>query len=107
MFSMVETRPDIGFAISIANRFAKNSSHQHTKAVKKIMRYIKGWSQQSIAYEGQDKLLDEGYSYSNWAGEKESWKSISGFIFILNNAHVSWCSKKQLPSPYDLAKRSI
>ncbi len=34
---MVETRPDIGFAISIASRFAKNSSHQHTEAVKKVI----------------------------------------------------------------------
>lgn len=36
MFSMVETRPDIAFAPSIASRFAKNLGHQHTEAVKTI-----------------------------------------------------------------------
>lgn len=41
MFSMVETRPDIAFAISVVSRFAKNPSRQHTEAVKTIMRYLK------------------------------------------------------------------
>ena len=38
MFSMVETRPDIAFVISIASRFAKNPSHKYTEAVKTILR---------------------------------------------------------------------
>lgn len=42
IFSMVETRPDIAFATSVASRFAKNPSHQHTEAVKTILRYLKG-----------------------------------------------------------------
>ncbi len=37
IFSMVETRPDIAFATSIASRFAKNLGHQHTEAVKTIL----------------------------------------------------------------------
>ncbi len=37
MFSMVETRPDIAFATSIASCFAKNPGHQHIKAVKTIL----------------------------------------------------------------------
>lgn len=37
MFSIIETRPDIAFAISVVSRFAKNSSQQHTKAVKTIL----------------------------------------------------------------------
>lgn len=72
MFSMVETRSDIAFAISITSRFAKNSSHQHTEAVKTILRSMKGWRQQRIAYKGQEKLLVEGYSDPDWAGDKES-----------------------------------
>ena len=42
MFSMVETRPDIAFATLIASQFAKNPGHQHTKAVKTILQYLKG-----------------------------------------------------------------
>lgn len=95
MFFMLETRPDISFAISVASRFAKNPGHQHTEAVKTFFRYLKGSRDQGITYSGQDKLLVEGYSDSDWAGDKDSRKSTSGFIFILNGGPVSWCSKKQ------------
>ena len=95
MFSMVETRPDIAFATSIASRFAKNPDHQHTEAVKTILRYLKGSREREITYSGQEKLLVQGYSDSDWAGDKESRKSTSGFIFMLNGGPVSWCSKKQ------------
>lgn len=95
MFFMVETRPDISFATSVASRFAKNPGHQHTEAVKTIFRYLKGSRDQGITYGGQDKLLVEGYLDSDWAGDKDSRKSTSGFIFMLNGGPVSWCSKKQ------------
>ena len=46
-------------------------------------------------YGGQDKLILEGYSDSDWVGDKENYKSTSGYIFMLNRRSVSWCSKKQ------------
>ena len=95
MFSIVETRPDIAFATSVAARFAKNPGHQHTEAVKTILRYLKGSRERGITFGGHDKLLVEGYSDSDWAGDKDSRKSTSGFIFMLNGGPVSWCSKKQ------------
>ena len=95
MFSMVEKRPDIAFATSVASRFAKNPGHQHTEAVKTILRYFKGSSERGITYGGQEELLVEGYSDPDWAGDKESRKSTSGFISMLNGGPVSWCSKKQ------------
>ena len=42
MFSMVEPRPDIAFATAVASCFSKNPSHQHTEAVKSILKYLKG-----------------------------------------------------------------
>lgn len=44
---------------------------------------------------GKDELLVEGYSDSDWAGDKESRKSTSGYIFTLNGCPASWCSKRQ------------
>lgn len=54
MFSMVETRPNIAFATSIASRFAKNLGHHYTKAVKTILQYLKGSQDQGITYGGQE-----------------------------------------------------
>ena len=95
MFSMVKTRPDIAFAIAVATRFAKNPSHAYTEAVKTILRYMKGSINRGITYGDEEKLLIESYSDSDWTGNKESRKSILGFIFMLNRGPVSWCSKRQ------------
>ena len=72
MFSMVETRLDIAFVTSIASCFAKNPGHQHTEAMKTILQYLKGSRECGITYSGQSELLIEGYSDSDWAGDKES-----------------------------------
>lgn len=95
MFSMVKTRPDIAFATSVASRFSKNPSHQHVEAVKTIIRYLKGTRNRGITYGGEEKPLIKGYSDSDWAGNKASRKSSSGFFFMLNRGPVSWCSKRQ------------
>lgn len=59
---MVETRPDIAFAISVAVQFAKNPGYQYTRAVKTILRYLKGLKEQEITLGGQDILFVKGYS---------------------------------------------
>lgn len=41
IFFIVETRPNIIFAISLVSHFVKNSSYQHIKAVKTILKYFK------------------------------------------------------------------
>lgn len=95
MFSIIETKPDIIFAISIISRFAKNLRHRYTKVVKTILRYLKGSREYKITYSVQSELLVEEYSDSDWAGGKETRKSILSFIFILNRSPVSWYSKRQ------------
>ena len=99
MFSMVETRPDIAFTTLTVSRFAKNPSHQHIEAIKIILRYLKGSRDRGITYGGGDNnhagLIIEGYSDSDWAGDKDSRKSTSGFIFMLIGGPLSWCSKRQ------------
>lgn len=94
IFLMVKTRPDITFATSVVSRFVKNPGHQYTETVKTILQYLKGSKERGITYGGQDNLLVKGYSDSDWAGDKKSWKSTSGFVFMLNGGPVRWCSQK-------------
>lgn len=63
--------------------------------MKPILRYLKGLQDRGITYGGEKELCIEGYSDSDWAGDKESRKSTSGYIFMLNGGPVSWCSKRQ------------
>lgn len=94
MFAMIESRPDIAFATSMASRFAKNPSKAHIEAVKMIIRYLHTTKTRGIVYgEGDSKVI--GYSDSDWGGDQEGRKSTSGFVFMMNNGAVSWSSKRQ------------
>ena len=51
--------------------------------------------ERNITYRGEESLILEGYSDSDWAGDKNSRKSTFSFIFMVNSGPVSWCSKRQ------------
>lgn len=89
---MVETRPDIAFAILVISGFVKNLFWQYIEAMKTIMHYLKATKTVVIIYgngEGSGNLIIKGYSNSNWVGDYACRKLTSGFIFILNRDSVS------------------
>lgn len=92
IFSMVKTRLDIVYRMILVSCFAKNLLHQHTKVVKTIFQYLKRFHNCEIIHGKDQELCIVGYSDSNWAGNKKSEKSTSGFIFMPNIGPVSWCS---------------
>ena len=94
MFAMIETRPDIAFATSAVSRHSKNPSRTHMEAAKHILRYLSATKDRGITFGGGD-LTIQGYSDSDWAGDKEERKSTSCYVFMLNNGPISWCSKRQ------------
>ena len=94
MFAMIETRPDIAFATSVISRHAKNPGKTHMEAAKTILRYLSATKDRGITNGGGDMSV-QGYSDSDWAGDREDRKSTSGYIFVLNNGPISWCSKRQ------------
>lgn len=50
MYSMVQTRPDIYFAITILSRYNQNPNSKHIAAVKCVLRYLKGTVDHDITY---------------------------------------------------------
>lgn len=67
MFSIVKTRPDIAYIISVISRFAKNLLHLYSKAVKTIFCYLKTTRNIGFTYGGKQggDLIISGYSDSN------------------------------------------
>ena len=94
------TRPDISAAVSILSSYMSNPSKQHWNGVKRLLRYIKGTLNFGLKFttsENDDENGDElyGYSDANWAGDVDSRRSTSGYVFKVANSTVRWCSKKQ------------
>ncbi|MCO5550786.1 hypothetical protein L7F22_004277 [Adiantum nelumboides] len=94
------TRPDIQFGVSQASRFMHSLGMHHWQAVKRILRYLSGTPNLSMFFPRGDmygkhssmQLL--GYSDLDWAGDFDTQHSTSGNCFFLENARISWLSKK-------------
>lgn len=91
---LCNTRPDICFAVGVISRFSNQPREAHWAAGMRILKYIKGTLDHGIFYNpGLCNL--HGYCDSDWAGDGDSRKSVSGYCFSLGSGIVSWISKKQ------------
>ena len=94
MYATMCTRPDICYVVSMVSRYQANPGMKHWRAMKRILRYLKGTVNYSLCYQGKGLCL-VGYSDVDWAGDLDERKSISGYTFLLNNGSITWRSKKQ------------
>jgi len=92
---LTSTRPDLMLSVGIASRFMDDPSYTHWKALKRILRYIRGTLSLGLLYTRTDDYRLVGYSDSNWCGDIDDRKSTSGYVFLLGNTAFTWLSKKQ------------
>jgi hypothetical protein len=95
MYIMMGTRPDICFALSYLSRHQSNGNEELWKALKRILRYLKGTLDFKLIYEANKEIPLVGYTDADWAGDHSDRKSTSGFIMQVYGCTVSWCSNKQ------------
>lgn len=91
MYAMVLTRPDIVYDVSVVSRFMANPGKEHWRAVKWILRYMKRTSSYGLLYGGkrQDENLAVGYVVSDYAGDLDNMRSLTGYIFTVNHYTIS------------------
>src|SRR5258708_4975097 len=108
LYAAMATRPDIAFTVRVLCQFNSNYGTTHWTAAKQVMHYLKGTTDLSIIYhQDAEKSLEgtlsgiydseeiEGFTDADWAGDIETQKSTSGYIFTLTGGPVSWSSKTQ------------
>lgn len=90
------TRPDISFAITNVSQFNKNPGLAHWRAVKRILRYIKGTLNCKLTFARDSKYEDLcAHTDADWASSFCDRKSCSGYIFLWQGGAISWLCKKQ------------
>ena len=92
MYTMLGTRPDIAFAVSVVSRYASDPDESHWKTVKRMFRYLNGTKNWRLVFRGELKPLSN-YTDKDWAGDQDSRRSTSGYIFDIDTAAISWSSK--------------
>ncbi|KAK4271170.1 hypothetical protein QN277_019902 [Acacia crassicarpa] len=92
---LLRTRPNISYSVSIVSRFMHSPSEEHMKAVFRILRYLKGAPGKGLLFSKCNKACIEGYTDSNWVGDKTTRQSTSGYSTFVEGNLVTWRSKKQ------------
>ena len=94
MYAMVCTRPDIAHAVGIVSKYMSNPGKTNWEAVKWIMRYLRGTSDTCLCF-GTSDLNLKGFVDANLAGDIDSRKNTTGFVFTLGGIAISWGSNLQ------------
>ncbi|OMO65301.1 DNA helicase PIF1, ATP-dependent [Corchorus capsularis] len=79
---------------SCSGRFLSDPGKVHWEAVKWIFRYLRGTSKMCLTF-GTSQIVFEGFTDAGMAGDLDSKKSTSGYIFTFAGGVVSWQSKLQ------------
>ena len=90
------TRPDIAAAVGVLSQYMSKPSKDHWTGVKRILRYLKGTLKYGLKFsvhEEEPELF--GYSDADWAGDVDTRRSTSGYVFQIGTSTVSWSSRKQ------------
>lgn len=89
------TRPDIAFSVNYLSRFLSCHDASHHQAALRVLRYLKGSVDYGLTYSRAGNSSLVAYSDSDWAADIETRRSVTGFLFLLAGAPISWSSKCQ------------
>ena len=89
------TRPDISAAVSVLSQFMSNPSETHWTGVKRVLRYLRGTSNYGLVYDGNGSNELYGFCDADWAGDMNTRRSTSGYVFRFGNSSITWCSRRQ------------
>ena len=95
LYAAQATRPDIAYAVGALSKFNTNPGKEHWSALKRVLRYLRGTTHYSIVYQKSTILNIHGYADADFADDMDDGRSVSGYIFKLADAAISWSSKKQ------------
>jgi hypothetical protein len=94
-----QTRCDIAFTASALSRFLVNPAPGHIKLAKRVLQYLKGTVSYGITYGGPEynsqRLNIKLYTDSDYAGDRHTYRSTSGYVSFVAGGPASWQSKRQ------------
>jgi hypothetical protein len=94
MYLAVCTRPDISYAVGSLARYMAKPTTVHWQAAKGVLRYLAGTIDYGITYgKTKDNLL--GYCDADYAGDIDTRRSTTGYVFLFNGGAITWQSKRQ------------
>nr|GEW91076.1 zinc finger, CCHC-type [Tanacetum cinerariifolium] len=68
---------------------------QHMKAIKQVLRYVKGTKDYGITYKHNGGNIIQGFNDSSYGVNTQEGKGTTGIIFYYGDSPISWSTQKQ------------
>ena len=91
---LINTRPDISYAVGVLARFSKYPTVRACRAVLRVLIYLRGTAERGIRYSGDDMRV-YAYSDADWAGDLDTRRSTTGYVIYAAGGPIAWQSKLQ------------
>ena len=92
---LVNTRPDICYAVNQLSQAMAKPTKLFWKAGKHVLRYLRGTSEYGLWYMKTNEVKFHGFTDADWAGSPSDRKSTSGGVFSIGSIAVSCYNRKQ------------
>nr|GEU52681.1 ribonuclease H-like domain, reverse transcriptase, RNA-dependent DNA polymerase [Tanacetum cinerariifolium] len=92
---LLHIRPDLSYSVGLLSRFMEDPKDHHLKAVKQVIRYIKGTKEHGIIYKKEGGCNITGYSDSSYRINTDQGKGTTGIVFYFGESPITWCTQKQ------------
>jgi hypothetical protein len=93
LYLSVCTRPDIAQAVGVLSKYMATPTTVHWHAANDVLRYLAGTKSYGINYGDASEI--QGYCDADYAGDLDTRRSTTGYIFTLNGGAISWSSRRQ------------
>lgn len=94
LYLSVCTGPDIAQAVGALSKYMQAPTTVHWQAAKGLLRYVASTQEHGIVFD-KDPGLVIGYCDADYAGDLDTRRSTTGFVFILHGGAIAWLSKRQ------------
>ena len=95
LYLALGTRPDITYQVILMSQFCANPDERHIQMALYIVRHINTTLLAKIVLNGLNKEGFMAFTDADWAADKISRKSVTGYIVTLAGGAISWVSRKQ------------
>jgi hypothetical protein len=94
LYLSVCTRPDIAQVVGALARYMAGPTEAHWRAALGVVRYLAGTAEDGVTFEGSEETL-VGYCDADYAGDVDTRRSTTGYVFLMYGGAVSWSSRLQ------------
>jgi hypothetical protein len=95
LYLSICSRPDIAQAVGVLTRYMAKPAETHWTAALQVLRYLTGTRHDGITYGlNPDDII--GYCDADFAGDLDTRRSTTGYIFRMFGGAISWSSRLQV-----------